>query len=171
MAKKKKHDGDGAGQGATPALQVLNNLGIPYELIEYEHSDTMDQGFALDTAGVLGVDPHTVFKTLMVETDSGKAAVGVVPASEKLNLKSIAKALGAKSAAMMDPMKAERITGYIRGGISPIGQKRLFPTIIHESALSCDTILVSGGKRSLSLRISAKDLSQAIQGKFANITL
>lgn len=166
---KKKVKSDAAASGATPALQVLNDAGVAYQLVEYEHSDVMAHGFALDTASVLNLDPNTVFKTLLVETDSGQPAVGVVPASAKLNLKSMAKAVGAKHAEMMDPSKAERITGYIKGGISPIGQKRKFPTVIDESALNYDAILVSGGKRSLSVSIAPQILAEIINAKFAPI--
>lgn len=166
---KKKTKGDGNAHSATPALQVLNDAGVDYQLVEYEHNDVMEHGFALDTASVLKLDPNTVFKTLLVETDSRQAAVGVVPASATLNLKSMAKAIGAKHAEMMDPLKAERITGYIKGGISPIGQKRKLPTIIDESALNYDAILVSGGKRSLSISISPQTLATVTDAKFAPI--
>lgn len=168
MGKKKKQEHNNA--NATPALQILNDAKIQYELYEYSHNEVMEHGFALDTAKVLQLDPRTVFKTLLVELNDGSAAVGVVPACGKLNLKSIAKALSAKHATMMDPVKAERVTGYIKGGISPIGQKRLFPTVIDESACDFATILVSGGKRSLSVQISATDLATVCQAKFASIS-
>lgn len=165
MAKKdKKHT-----QSGTQALQVLAEAHVDYELFEYEHSATMEHGYALDTAAVLGVDPEAVFKTLMVEAD-GKPAVGVVQAARMLNLKRMAKALGAKSAQMMNPAKAERLTGYVTGGISPLGQKTLYPTVIDEDALLVGAMLVSGGKRSLSIRIRPEDLATVIQAHFAPIS-
>lgn len=156
-------------QSATPALRTLEASGCPYELFEYEHSSTMERGYALDTASVLGIDPDAVFKTLMVEAD-GAPAVGIVQASRLLNLKSIAKALGAKSANMMDPLKAERLTGYVTGGISPLGQRTHYPTIIDEDAVLLDFMLVSGGKRSLSVKLAPGDLAEIIHAKFAPIS-
>lgn len=165
---KKKSGKAGKAIGATAALQALNAAGTPYELIEYEHSDVMEQGFALDTVNVLGLDPATVFKTLMVEAD-GKPAIGIVPASHHLNLKAIAKALGAKHAEMMDPAKAERLTGYIRGGISPLGQRHAYRTVIDAGAQELPTMIISGGKRSLSVRLAPSHLAQLTRGQFAPI--
>lgn len=166
MAKKNRND---SAQVSTQALVHLAQAGIDYEVIEYEHSMTMDHGYALDTAAVLGVDPDSVFKTLLVEAD-GKPAVAVIPASRMLNLKRIAKAVGAKSAHMMDPSKAERLTGYVTGGISPIGQKTSSPTVIDEDALIADHILVSGGKRTLSVSVAPEDLAQVTGASFAAIS-
>lgn len=165
MAKKNNKKS----QSGTQALSVLQASGLPYQLFEYEHSMTMDKGYALDTAAVLGVDPESVFKTLMVEVD-GTPAVGVVQADRLLNLKSIAKALGGKSAKMMDPAKAERLTGYVTGGISPLGQRTLYPTVIDEDAQLLDVMLVSGGKRSLSVQLAPKDLANLTQAIFAPIS-
>lgn len=165
VGKKNK---TGHSSGATAALQALNAAGAEYELIEYEHSDVMEHGFALDTVAVLGLDPNTVFKTLMVEAD-GAPAVGIVPANHHLNLKSIAKALGAKHASMMDPAKAERITGYIKGGISPLGQRKLYPTVIDSAAEALPQMIISGGKRSLSVKIMPTTLAHLIHATFAPI--
>ncbi|MDO5061425.1 MAG: Cys-tRNA(Pro) deacylase [Actinomycetaceae bacterium] len=164
MAKKAKKPA----QSGTPALQVLQESAIEYELFEYEHSATMEHGYARDTASVLGIAPEAVFKTLLVEAD-GQPAVGIVPASNLLNLKRIAKALGAKSAQMMDPAKAERLTGYVTGGISPLGQRKLYPTVIDETALLLDQILISGGKRTLSVKLRPADLAAVIKARFADI--
>lgn len=165
MAKKNNKKS----QSGTQALSVLQASGLPYQLFEYEHSMTMDKGYALDTAAVLGVDPESVFKTLMVEVD-GTPAVGVVQADRLLNLKSIAKALGGKSAKMMDPAKAERLTGYVTGGISPLGQRTLYPTVIDEDAQLLDVMLVSGGKRSLSVQLTPENLATLTQAIFAPIS-
>ncbi|MDY2941971.1 MAG: Cys-tRNA(Pro) deacylase [Varibaculum sp.] len=163
MAKKSK-----SGRAATAALEILNTTGTNYRLIEYEHSDEMKHGFALDTVAVLGLDPDTVFKTLMVEAD-GSPVVAIVPASHKLNLKSLAKAVGAKHAEMMVPARAQRISGYIKGGISPLGQRSSFPTVIDYSAVMLPEMLVSGGKRSLSVALAPADLAELTGASFAEI--
>lgn len=162
MAKKSSH------QSGTPALQILDAAGVDYQLVEYEHSDVMDHGYALDTVEVLGLDPATVFKTLLAEVD-GKPAVGIVPADSRLGLKALAKAVGGKNAQMMDPSKAEKLTGYVTGGISPLGQKRLFPTVIDATAQALDSMIVSGGKRTLSVSLAPADLAALTKATFAEI--
>nr|WP_204397601.1 Cys-tRNA(Pro) deacylase [Arcanobacterium pluranimalium] len=149
----------------TPALRALNSAGVKYELFEYEHSATMEHGYALDTSAVLGIEPARIFKTLLTECD-GRAVVAVVPASSQLSLKALAKAAGAKNAAMMNPAQAEKITGYVTGGISPLGQRKLYPTFIDESALIHERILVSGGKRNLSVALRAQDLASLTNAQF-----
>lgn len=166
MAKKKAAK---QGRAGTPALQVLDAHGVDFELIEYKHSRVMEKGYALDTARVLGVNPECVLKTLMVEAD-GKPAVGVVQADRLLNLKQIARALGAKHAQMMDPAKAERLTGYVTGGISPLGQRTLVPTVIDADAEHADEVVVSGGKRTLSIRLAPADLAALTKAVFAPIS-
>lgn len=152
MASKKK-----SGHAGTPALNVLEKSGVEFKVYEYEHSTHMDKGYALDTASVLGISPNAVFKTLMVE--SGRDSfVGVVPASSRLNLKALAKLAGVKSVAMMDPQQAEKLTGYVTGGISPLGQKKRSPIFLDASALELDMILVSGGKRDIPVGIAPADL-------------
>ncbi|MET4622464.1 Cys-tRNA(Pro)/Cys-tRNA(Cys) deacylase [Arthrobacter sp. 2762] len=149
MAKKM------ASQG-TPATAALAAAGVPFVLHPYSH-DPSAASYGLEAAEVLGVDPQRVFKTLMVEVE-GKLAVGIVPVSGNLDLKSVAAALGSKKAAMADPKAAERRTGYVLGGISPLGQRQPSPTVLDESALSFDTILVSGGRRGLDIEIAPEDL-------------
>ena len=165
MAKKKEKRSQRVG---TPALRVLEEHGIDFELFEYEHSRVMEQGYALDTVRVLGVDPQAVFKTLMVEAD-GAPAVAVVQADRLLNLKLFARALGVKHAQMMDPAKAERITGYVTGGISPLGQRTLVPTVIDADAESRDNLVISGGKRTLSILLSPVDLATLTNAIFAPV--
>lgn len=165
MAKKKSTK---QGRAGTPALQVLEEHGVEYVLFDYEHSRVMEHGYALDTAQVLGVDPEGVFKTLMVEAD-GQPAVGIVQADRLLNLKQIARALGAKQAQMMEPAKAERLTGYVTGGISPLGQRTSVPTVIDADAQARDSLVISGGKRSLSVRIAPADLARLTDAVFAPI--
>ncbi|BCW05593.1 MULTISPECIES: Cys-tRNA(Pro) deacylase [Micrococcaceae] len=149
MAKKM------ASQG-TPATAALAAAGVSFVLHPYSH-DPSAASYGLEAAEVLGIDPKRVFKTLMVEVE-GKLAVGIVPVSGNLDLKSVAAALGSKKAAMADPKAAERRTGYVLGGISPLGQRQPSPTVLDESALSYDTILVSGGRRGLDIEIAPGDL-------------
>ncbi|MFT0848906.1 Cys-tRNA(Pro) deacylase [Actinomycetaceae bacterium L2_0104] len=163
MAKKKQRS-----QQGTHALQILESAGVPYQVLEYEHSEHQDRGYALDTADVLGRDPATIFKTLMALVD-GDPVCAIVPATSRLNLKSLAKAAGGKKAEMMEPAKAEKLTGYVTGGISPLGQRRESPTYIDESARGLHEILVSGGKRTLSISIAPEQLAEVIRASFADI--
>lgn len=111
----------------------------------------------MEAAEALGIAPEKVFKTLMVEVE-GRLAVGVVPVSGNLDLKAFAMALGAKKASMADPAAAERRTGYVLGGISPLGQRQSSPTVVDVSALDLGTMLVSGGKRGLDVELAPADL-------------
>ncbi|MGJ3507142.1 Cys-tRNA(Pro) deacylase [Enemella sp. A6] len=147
--------------GGTPATVTLDRAGIDYLIRRYTH-DPSATSYGLEAAEALGVEPERVFKTLLVDTDHG-LGVGIVPVVTQLNLKAIAAALGAKKATMADPKLAERTTGYVVGGISPIGQKKALPTIVDDSALGFDTVLVSGGKRGLDLELAPGDL-MAITG-------
>ncbi|MGR0161045.1 Cys-tRNA(Pro) deacylase [Paenarthrobacter nitroguajacolicus] len=149
MAKKM------ASQG-TPATAVLAAAGVPFVLHPYAH-DPSAASYGLEAAEVLGIEPARVFKTLMVEVE-GRLAVGIVPVSGNLDLKSVAAALGAKKAAMADPKAAERRTGYVLGGISPLGQRQPSPTVLDESALDFATVLVSGGRRGLDIELAPADL-------------
>lgn len=162
MGKKKSSK---KAQG-TQALRVLQAAGVAYDLIEYEHSEHQDGGYALDTARVLSRDPATIFKTLMALVN-GEPVCAVVPATGMLNLKSLAKVHGGKRAEMMDPHKAEQLTGYVTGGISPIGQRTKVPTYIDASARNHERIAVSGGKRTLSVDITAADLATVCNAHFA----
>ncbi len=155
----------------TPAINELVSAGVTYSVHEYERGDAMHD-FGLEAADKLGLDPDQVFKTLLVTFDvGGKAlqAVGIVPVSGKLNLKAIAAALGAKKADMCDPALAERLTGYVVGGISPLGQRKRLPTVIDEIALLFDTIYVSGGKRGLDIGIAPGDLVAVLDAVVADI--
>ena len=149
MARKNTSQG-------TPATAVLAGAGVSFNLHPYSH-DPAAASYGMEAAEVLGIDAARVFKTLMVEID-GKLAVGVVPVSGTLDLKAIAAALGSKKAAMADPAAAERRTGYVLGGISPLGQRQPSPTVIDQSALTLDTILVSGGRRGLDIELDPRDL-------------
>lgn len=149
MAKKKQ-------AGGTPATVALAAAGIDHTLHPYEH-DPRATSYGLEAAEALGLDPERVFKTLMASVD-GRLAVAVVPVSGQLDLKALAKALGASKAAMADKAAAERATGYVVGGISPVGQKRAHPTVVDSTALAHPTVYVSAGRRGLDLEIAPADL-------------
>lgn len=140
----------------TPATAVLTAAGVPFVLHPYTH-DPAVASYGAEAAEALGIDPGRVFKTLMVEVE-GRLAVGVVPVSGSLDLKAFAAALGAKKAAMADPAAAQRRTGYVLGGISPLGQRLPSPTVLDTSALELETLLVSGGKRGLDIELAPADL-------------
>ena len=151
MARKKS-------PGGTPATVALTRAGISFTLHEYAH-DPRAESFGLEAAQALGLDPARVFKTLMATVDT-RLAVAVVPVSGQLDLKALARALGGSRAAMAERAAAERATGYVAGGISPIGQKRRHPTVLDASALDHPTIFVSGGRRGLDLELSPADLAR-----------
>jgi Cys-tRNA(Pro)/Cys-tRNA(Cys) deacylase len=140
----------------TPATVILTRAGVPFTTHAYEH-DPSASSYGLEAAEVLGLDPDRVFKTLFVEVD-GRLVVGIVPVSRQLDLKAVAAAVEGKKATMADPAAAERATGYVVGGISPLGQKRTHPTVLDESALAYDTVYVSGGRRGLDLGLAPHDL-------------
>ncbi len=149
MAKRKT-------PGGTPATVALGAAGIAYEVRAYEH-DPRAASYGLEAAEALGVDPARVFKTLLASLD-GRLVVGIVPVSGQLDLKALARALGGSKAIMAEVAAAERATGYVAGGISPIGQKRPHPTVLDASALEHGTILVSGGRRGFDLELAPHDL-------------
>lgn len=140
----------------TPATAALAAAGVPFVLHPYAH-DPSAASYGTEAAEALGIAPEKVFKTLMVEVE-GRLAVGVVPVSGNLDLKAFAAALGAKKASMADPAAAERRTGYVLGGISPLGQRQSSPTVVDSSALDLGTMLVSGGRRGLDVELAPADL-------------
>ena len=142
--------------GGTPATLALTRAGVEHRLHPYVH-DPRAESYGLGAAEALGVDAERVFKTLMVSVD-GTLAVGIVPVSGQLDLKALSRALGASKATMADVQAAERATGYVAGGISPVGQKRKHPTVLDDSALTHDTIFVSAGRRGLDLELAPADL-------------
>ena len=153
----------------TPAIQQVKKNRIPFALHEYDHDPNL-RAYGEEAAKKLGVAPEQLFKTLVVSTDSCGLAVGVVPVSGQLDLKAIAKALGAKKVAMAEKKQAERSTGYITGGISPMGQKKGLPTIIDASALDLDIIFVSAGRRGLQISLSPRDLARLTRATFHGIS-
>jgi Cys-tRNA(Pro)/Cys-tRNA(Cys) deacylase len=142
--------------GGTPATVALDRAGIGYRLHPYDH-DPRAASYGLEAATALGVDPARVFKTLLASLD-GSLVVGIVPVSGQLDLKALSHSLGGSRAVMADVSAAERATGYVAGGISPIGQKRSLPTVLDDSALDHPTIFVSAGRRGLDVELAPADL-------------
>jgi len=151
----------------TPATVALAAAGVAFSEHVYEH-DPGTRSFGLEAAEVLGLPPERVFKTLLVDTGAG-LAVAVVPVAGQLDLKAMASALGTKRVTMADPAAAQRSSGYVVGGISPIGQKRPLPTVVDESAELFDVVYVSGGRRGLDLGLSPADLVRVTGAKVADI--
>lgn len=159
-----------SGKG-TPATKVLDDAAIPYRKHEYIHDPSVTN-FGREAADALGVDIALVHKTLLVQVDRRgrrEFVVAVVPVDASLDLKAIAAAVGVKKAEMSNPVDAERVTGYVVGGISPLGQRRLLTTVIDEDAEIYATIFVSGGRRGLDIELAGADLAKLTGGVFAPI--
>ena len=147
--------------GATLATRALTEAGVEFTEHPYEHDPRADS-YGLEAAEAIGVPPERVLKTLLAQTDQPRdhgLVVGIVPVTGQLDLKALAAVVGAKKATMADPALAERTTGYVVGGISPIGQKRALPTVLDESATAHPSVYVSGGRRGLDLEIAPGDLA------------
>ncbi|QGF24496.1 Cys-tRNA(Pro) deacylase [Raineyella fluvialis] len=165
MAKRSKKAHEATG---TPALQAVVRAGIPHQLHEHAVDMHAEGEIGPESARQLGVRPERVFKTLVADC-SGHLVVGVVPVSHHLDLKALARAVGAKKAQMADPATAERSSGYVVGGISPLGQRTPLPTVVDDSALEHETIFVSAGKRSLKLEIAPADLVRLLGAQVVQI--
>ena len=153
--------------GGTPATAHLTREQIPHTLHPYDHDPRAD-AYGDEAAAALGLPPGRIFKTLIALVD-GKPACAVVPVAGKLDLKAFAVALGGKRAGMAEPAAAARMTGYVVGGISPIGQKTRIPVVVDESAQQFDTVYVSAGKRGLQVQLAPADLARATGANFAPI--
>ncbi len=140
----------------TPAIDVLTAAGVAFTVHEFERGSSV-RDFGREAADALGLDHDRVFKTILVTVD-GAEAVAVVPVSCQVGLKAVAAALGAKRAEICDPSRAERVTGYVVGGISPLGQKKRLPTVVDETCELFDTVFVSGGKRGVDIELAPGDL-------------
>lgn len=152
----------------TPATAALNRAKIPFTLHEYAH-DPRAGSYGMAASEALGVPPERVFKTLVATVDGGPLAVGVVPVHRSLDLKALAAAVGGKKAAMAEPAVAERATGYVTGGISPVGQKRRLPIVVDVSATAITTMLCSAGRRGLQLEVAPADLIRVTGATVASI--
>jgi len=159
-------------KGGTPEIIALEAAGVGFRVHSFDNDVAPgDHGYGKAAAAALGVDESRVFKTLLVTLTGGndRHAVGVVPVSGQLSLKSIANAVRAKKADMLDPKDAERLTGYVVGGISPFGQRKRLPTVVDSSCLEHPTIFVSGGKRGLDIEIAPADLIAVLSATTADI--
>ncbi len=145
-----------AASPSTPATVALDRAGVPYTPHVYEHHETATN-FGEEAAAALGLREEQVFKTLVVSVD-GALAVAIVPVANRLDLKAIAAAVGGKKATLAEPALAEKRTGYVVGGISPVGQRTALRTVLDESALAYDSIFVSGGRRGFDIELAPADL-------------
>ncbi|MFF3738471.1 Cys-tRNA(Pro) deacylase [Streptomyces sp. NPDC002566] len=144
--------------GGTPATVALTAAGVDFTVHSYDH-DPAHPSYGEEAAEAMGVSPDRVFKTLVADVD-GALTVAVVPVAGSLDLKALASAVGGKRAAMADPALAERTTGYVRGGISPLGQRKRLPTVLDDSAKAHATVCVSAGRRGLEVELSPTALAE-----------
>ncbi|MEU0253936.1 Cys-tRNA(Pro) deacylase [Streptomyces sp. NPDC006184] len=162
MAKKQKQQ-----SGGTPATVALTAAGVDFTVHAYAH-DPSHPSYGEEAAEAMGISPDRVFKTLVADVD-GSLVVGVVPVAGSLDLKALAAAVGGKRATMADPALAERTTGYVRGGISPLGQRKRLRTVLDDSAGSHPTICVSAGRRGLEVELAPQDLADLTDAVLAPI--
>lgn len=152
----------------TPAIDLLKKQRAEHRVHSYQH-DPKAASYGLEAAEKLGLKPARVFKTLLAATEKGELLVAVVPVAGSLDLKALASAAGAKKAEMADPQAAQRSTGYLLGGISPLGQKKRLRTFIDQSAGQWPSIYVSAGRRGLEVELSASVLAELTAGQFAEL--
>ena len=152
---------------ATPAIAAAQAFGIDYAIRAYDH-DPRAEGYGLEAATALAVEPDRVFKTLLTEVD-GHPVCAIVPVTTTVSLKAVAASIGGKRAQMMDPARAQRLTGYVVGGISPLGQRTPSPTLLDDSAARHDRILVSAGRRGLEIELAPQDLLALTQGRLVRV--
>ncbi len=149
----------------TPAIKTAEKAKIDFSVHQYEH-DSSVASFGLEASEKLGVSAATVFKTLVASLDNGELVVAIIPVDRKLNLKAVAKASKAKKAKMAEPLEVERSTGYVLGGVSPLGQKKRLKTLLDDSAKTQSTIYVSAGRRGLEIELQPSDLLSLTNGQF-----
>lgn len=153
----------------TPAVNVLKKSKTPYTLHEYSHDPATDS-YGLEAVEKLEISARQVFKTLVVSLDNKVLAVAVVPVSSKLSMKQLAKALVAKKAVMANPAEVERVTGYVLGGVSPLGQKKALKTVIDSCAKGLTSIFISAGRRGLEIEINPADLATLTRASFYEVS-
>lgn len=152
----------------TPAINLAKQLKLDYQLHDYVH-DSQAESYGLEAAEKLGIAAEQVFKTLVVQSETATLAVAIVPVNTTVNFKKMAKAIGCKKVQMAEPKQVERSTGYVLGGVSPLGQKKRLLTIIDSSAQAQATIYVSAGRRGLEIELSAQQLADALNARFIDI--
>ena len=153
----------------TPAITILKRKKVPFKLHEYQHNPN-HPSFGLEAVEKLGLDARYVFKTLVCQLNDGNLAVAVIPVTSKLNLKLLAKAAGVKKCSMAEKSIVEKVTGYVLGGISPLGQKKQLTTFVDQTALPFPSLYVSAGRRGLEIEIKPDDLLKIVQGSFVPLT-
>ena len=152
----------------TPAINLAKQLKLDYQLHDYVH-DSQAESYGLEAAEKLGVAAEQVFKTLVVQSETATLAVAIVPVNTTVNFKKMAKAIGCKKVQMAEPKQVERSTGYVLGGVSPLGQKKRLLTVIDSAAQAHATIYVSAGRRGLEIELSAQQLADTLNARFADI--
>ena len=152
----------------TPGVKAAQRHGVAHTLHAYRH-DSASTSYGLEAAEQLQLPPERVFKTLVVSLDTSHLAVALVPVCDQLHMKSVARVFGARKAAMADAESAQRATGYVLGGVSPLGQKKRLPMVIDRSALAFDTIFVSAGRRGLEIELSPQDLASVTGAGFEEL--
>lgn len=152
----------------TPGVRAAKKAKVQFELHEYKH-DPRHESFGMEAVEKLNLEASRVFKTLVIETSGNDFAVAVLPVTLSLNMKLMATALGVKKVSMADKVRVETVTGYVLGGVSPLGQKRRLPTIIDATAETFQTIFFSGGRRGLEIELAPLDLARLTGAKFASI--
>ncbi|NEO83166.1 MAG: Cys-tRNA(Pro) deacylase [Spirulina sp. SIO3F2] len=152
----------------TPAITAAKKAQIAFTVHEYDH-DPAHQSYGLEAAEKLGIASERIFKTLVAQLESSELVVAIVPVSAALDLKQLAKAVGAKKARMANPQVVERTTGYVLGGVSPLGQRKALKTVIDHSATQHQTIYVSAGRRGLEIELAVADLHVLTAGRLAAI--
>ncbi len=155
-------------EDVTPAIDAARAAGKSFEIHEYTH-DVGSTAYGSEAVAKLNLSPDEVFKTLVVMTDAGEMVVGIVPVSCQLSQKAMARAAGAKKTEMAEVTRVERVTGYVAGGVSPLGQKRQLRTFIHDSAEGLSQMYVSAGRRGLEISMSPQDLADLVPALFAPI--
>ncbi|OYQ31536.1 Cys-tRNA(Pro) deacylase [Niveispirillum lacus] len=155
---------------ATPAINALKKAGVAYRLLEYEYDPDAD-AIGMAAAAALGVDPALLFKTLVADVEGVGLVCTVIPSPARLDLKALAVAAGGKRAALADPKVAERVSGYVIGGISPLGMRKRLPTLIDASAADLIEMIMNGGRRGLQIAAAPADVLRATDGTLAPITV
>ncbi|MBY0528210.1 MAG: Cys-tRNA(Pro) deacylase [Gemmataceae bacterium] len=152
----------------TPAIRVAEAAKVAFQIHRYKHDPAADS-FGLEAAEKLALSPERVFKTLVAQVDGKSLVVPIIPVAARLDLKRLASVMAGKKADMADPAAAERATGYVLGGISPLGGRKRLPTLLHESTLAFATIFVSAGQRGLEIELSPQDLARLTHATIADI--